>query len=95
MSKRLYGTNPGVAAQMTIEMGERIGGRYIDDTAAHTGRWGAITALAAAVASLTTEQNGIWIGTTTSVPIPAGTTIYGNFIGITLASGKVIAYHAP
>ena len=96
MSKRLYGSSPATASQMVLEMGNRVGGNFIADTAAYTGKWGAITALAAAVATLTTAQDGIWdSGTSTSVPIPAGTTIYGNFTGITLASGKVIAYFAP
>ena len=80
---------------MVLEMGNRLGGVYITDTTVHTGQFGAITALAAASVDLVTTQNGIWQGTTTSVPIPAGTTIYGNFTSITLASGKVIAYHTP
>lgn len=95
MGARLYSSSPRTAAQMVLDMGNRLGGLYIADTVARTGQFGAITALEAAVANLVTTQNGIWQGTTTAVPIPAGTTIYGNFTTVTLASGKVIAYHAP
>lgn len=95
MSARLYGSSPITAVQMTLDMGSRLGGAFINDTAAKTGRWGAITALTAAVANITTGAGGGWTGTTTAVNIPAGVTIYGNFTGITLASGSVIAYNAP
>jgi hypothetical protein len=66
------------------------GADYITDTAAHTGPYESITALAAAVVSVATSDNiG---GTLTSIPIPAGVTIFGHFASITLASGTVIAY---
>lgn len=86
-------------AQATIDVTLQAGGLYIDDTAAHAGKFRAITALAAAVATLvsTTDKDGFGgkiRGTLTSVPIPVGTTIYGCFTSITLASGKVIAYDA-
>lgn len=69
-----------------------LGADYIDDTSDHNGAWGSITALAAAVAHITAPN---WAGTTTAVPIPAGTTIHGQFTKITLASGKVAAYRWP
>lgn len=65
------------------------GGLYITDTSAHTGNWDAITAVEAAVATLVSPTIA---GTLTSVPIPAGVTIFGYFTSITLASGKVFAY---
>jgi hypothetical protein len=67
----------------------RNGGIFITDTAAHTGSFVAITAVAAAVADLVGNIDG----TLTSVPIPVGTTIGGRYTSITLASGKVIAYY--
>ncbi|HVU38084.1 MAG TPA: hypothetical protein VHC95_07095 [Opitutales bacterium] len=56
--------------------------------------WCAITALADAVFDTLTASN--WNGGTqqTSVPLPAGTTIYGNFTQFQLASGDIIAYCA-
>ena len=65
------------------------GGIYITDTAAHTGDFDAITAVAAAVAALVSSTI---TGTLSAVDIPAGVTIFGRFSSITLASGKVIAY---
>jgi hypothetical protein len=67
------------------------GGLYITDTAAHTGVWDAIQALETAEATLVSTNLS---GTLTSVPIPAGVTIFGHFSSITLAAGIVIAYNA-
>lgn len=55
------------------------------------GPWGAIQATAVAVVSLTSSN---WTNSdaTTSIDIPAGATIFGNFTAITLTSGKIIAY---
>ena len=55
------------------------------------GPWGAIQATAAAVVSVTA---GNWTNSdaTTSVDIPAGATIFGNFTAVSLTSGKIIAY---
>lgn len=66
------------------------GGLYITDTNAHTGEFRAITALEATVIA---ELIGNTEGTTTSVPVPSGATIWGKFTSIDLASGKVIAYY--
>ncbi len=67
------------------------GGIYITDTNAHTGDFDAITALEVAVIATLVSDN--ISGTLTSVPLPAGVTIYGRFSSIDLASGKVIAYN--
>lgn len=75
------------AVRITNQRGAN-GADYIADTNGHTGRWQAITAVEAAVAALVAGDVG---GTLTAVPIPAGTTIYGAFTSITLASGKVWA----
>ncbi len=69
----------------------QAGGLYIADTDAHAGDFDAITALEATVVATLVSSN--LTGTLTSVPIPAGCTIYGRFSSIDLASGKVIAYH--
>lgn len=74
----------------TTNLQGEAGADYYADSSAHTGNWRAITALEGAVASLVAEN---WSGTLTSVPIPAGVTIYAKkFTSITLASGKVVAY---
>jgi hypothetical protein len=55
------------------------------------GPWGAIQATSTAVVNVT---SGNWTNSdsTTSVDIPAGATILGNFTAVTLTSGKIIAY---
>lgn len=60
------------------------------------GSWGAIQALEAAVLDLSATN---WFGTdgsvasnTSAVPVPAGVTIFGNFDGFAVTSGKVLAY---
>lgn len=68
-----------------------IGGDYLTDLVVHAGSWRAITALAAATADLVAPDLG---GELAGVPIPVGTTIYGNFTSITLTAGKVLAYKA-
>jgi hypothetical protein len=68
-----------------------IGFEYISDTAAHTGRFYKIYAVATAVISAATVENASG-NSFTSVPLGAGDSIEGVFTSITLASGKVIAY---
>lgn len=89
MTPNFYGANR-TKSQTVFDVSLLNGSDYITDTAAHTRTpqpWCAIQAVSAAVATV------IDAGTTnTSVPIPAGTTIWGNFSSITLASGKVFAY---
>ena len=74
----------------SLSLGQ-YGAVYKTAAAALTGGpWGSIQATAAAVVSVTASN---WTGdATTSVDIPAGETIFGNFTAITLTSGKIIAY---
>lgn len=68
-----------------------IGFEYISDTAAHTGRFCRLYAVATAVISTATVANATG-NAFTSVPLSAGDSIDGVFTSVTLASGKVIAY---
>lgn len=73
------------------KQGGSKGATYENGTTAVTGNFGSITALENSVFSLLTASN--WDGdATTSLPLPAGTTIYGKFTAFTLTSGKVVAY---
>ena len=65
----------------------------IDDTAAHTGPFVAITALEDAAVDIS-ECDMSFIEDIADFTIPKGTTIYGNFASIELDSGKVLAYYA-
>jgi hypothetical protein len=69
------------------------GFEYIDDTAAHTGAFCRLYAVAAAVISAATVR-GASGNTFSTVPIPAGGYIDGQFSSVTLTSGKVVAYKA-
>ncbi len=86
----------GYSSALGATLGGNYGGNgavYTSDTNAVTGKFTAITAVAAAVFTSLTASD--WTGNSTaSIPLPAGMTIYGNFTGYTLASGKVIAYKA-
>ena len=68
-----------------------IGFEYISDTAAHTGRFYKLYALADAVISTATVANASG-NTFSSVPLNHGDQIEGVFTSVTLASGKIIAY---
>ena len=63
----------------------------IDDTAAHTGPYFAITALSNAVVDIS-ECDMSFITDVADFTIPKGVTIYGNFASIELDSGTVLAY---
>lgn len=69
----------------------QVGSRYIVDT--ETGESGeiykAITALADTVVTLTQNKGDT---TLTSLPIPAGVTVYGRFTAIQMVSGGILAY---
>ena len=88
----------GKGSPVSLSLGQ-LGSLYITDTGAHSGDWGAITAVADAVIGTLVSGKAhdgvtdVMKGTLTSVPLPAGVTIFGRFITITLASGKVIAYN--
>lgn len=68
----------------------RIGTEIITDTAVHTGPYAGFTVTAAAV--FTTLTGPAHTGSFGAATIAAGTTIYGWFTTITLASGAVLAY---
>jgi hypothetical protein len=85
-----------ISAQNVSEVSMRSGGKIITGTTEVTGKFGAIQALSATVvAAATTVSPGKLVGTMAALPIPAGTTIFGNFTSITLTSGTVIAYNQP
>jgi hypothetical protein len=67
------------------------GAEFIDDTAAHAGRFGKIVALEdSVIASLTAMD---YTGNTLSaIPLKASCEMEGVFTSITLTSGTVIAY---
>lgn len=67
------------------------GAEFIDDTAAHTGRFGKVFALEDSVIASMTVQN--WTGNTLSaIPFKAGCELEGIVTSITLTSGTVVAY---
>ena len=68
-----------------------IGFEYISDTAAHTGRFWQIYAVADAVINTATIENQTG-NTFSAVPLSAGDSIIGVFTSVTLTSGKVVAY---
>lgn len=74
-----------------MEDAYNIGFEYISDTAAHTGRFYKLYALADAVIASAVVQNATG-NTFTSVPLAAGDEIYGVFTSVTLTSGKIVAY---
>jgi hypothetical protein len=75
-----------------MERSEFVGADFISGTTTFTGRYGAITAVAAAVLDAATVAADYGGDSLASLPIPAGTTIYGTFTTVKLTSGKVIAY---
>lgn len=68
-----------------------IGFEYISDTAAHTGRFWQLYAVADAVINTATIENQTG-NTFSAVPLNAGDSIIGVFTSVTLTSGKVVAY---
>jgi hypothetical protein len=67
------------------------GAEFIDDTAAHTGRFGKIVALEDSVINTATALD--YTGNTlAAIPFKASCEISGVFTSITLSSGTVVAY---
>ena len=67
------------------------GAEYIDDTAAHTGRFGKIVALEDSVIATLVASD--YTGNTLSaIPLKASCEMYGVFTSVTLTSGTVVAY---
>jgi hypothetical protein len=81
----------------------QLGADFINDTAAHTGSWGAIycivacsfTTLTSAVflTQVPDAQSPVMAGSLNQITLSPGMCIWGSFTTITLAEGKVIAYH--
>ena len=72
------------------------GGEYINDTAAHTGKFFAILATEdTVIASITSNIDNLSDITNSQdgTILSANTAIYGNISSITLTSGAVIAYN--
>jgi len=69
------------------------GSEIIDDTAAHTGEWGAIQFITTAVIASITMPNATNSDGYTAVSLDAGTVIFGDISAITLTSGIVTAHN--
>ena len=89
----------GQAGATVLSGTETVAGRHASDPPPH------ICAIQALEASVLHATNTVWpelvdsatknlIGETSSITIPAGTTIYGQFTAVGLDSGTVICYHA-
>ncbi len=88
-----------VSAYKAVELGQ-LGSDYLDNTTDYTNvkEWCAITVIAEAtftkLVSTTMFVNGAAAPGTVTKTIGIGTTIYGRFSEIQLASGAVVAYRA-
>jgi hypothetical protein len=69
------------------------GGQVINNTTPVTGNWTEIRVITATVFTTLTGSPGITNVGSTSFPV--GTVLNGRFTAITLASGSIVAYHAP
>ena len=73
------------------------GGKFISDTASHTGRWFSIVATEdTTIASISGNIEGIsdlTAGGSSPLTLSTNTALYGAFDEITLATGSVIAYN--
>lgn len=73
------------------------GGKFISDTASHTGRWFSIVAMEdTTITSISGNIEGIsdiTAGGSSPLTLSANTALYGAFDEITLATGSVIAYN--
>jgi hypothetical protein len=67
------------------------GGQVINNTSPVTGNWTEIRVITATVFT-TLTGNVTNVGSTS---FPVGAVISGRFTAITLASGSIVAYHAP
>ena len=86
-------------SQANLQSFGQNGFNLVNETAAQTGDYSAITVAEEAVFSSITGINIRLNGSVSSdaldsVTLAAGTTIFGKISGFTLASGKVIAYYA-
>ena len=73
------------------------GGKFISDTASHTGRWFSIVAMEdTTITSISGNIEGIsdlTAGGSSPLTLGANTALYGAFDEITLATGSIIAYN--
>jgi hypothetical protein len=73
------------------------GGKFISDTASHTGRWFSIVAMEnTTITSISGNIEGISdiiVGGSSPLTLSTNTALYGAFDEITLATGSVIAYN--
>jgi hypothetical protein len=73
------------------------GGKFISDTASHTGRWFSIVAMEnTTITSISGNIEGISdiiVGGSSPLTLSVNTALYGAFDEITLATGSVIAYN--
>lgn len=73
------------------------GGKFISNTASHTGRWFSIVAMEdTTITSISGNIEGIsdiTAGGSSPLTLSANTALYGAFEEITLATGSVIAYN--
>lgn len=84
-----YGSSQS-KAQAVFETRGGNGSLLIDDTTTHEGKFTNFTALELSVGAFVGNVKG----DTTSVTIPAGSTLYGTFSSITLASGSGQAFYS-
>jgi len=63
-----------------------------DDTTSRSGKWNMITILENATFTTLTDANRDGTAISTGIAFVAGTTIYGNFTTIKLATGSCLAY---
>jgi hypothetical protein len=75
----------------TIVNNNLNGGQVINNTSPVTGNWTEIRVITATVFT-TLTGNVTNVGSTS---FPVGAVISGRFTAITLASGSIVAYHAP
>lgn len=69
-----------------------IGGKLINDTATHTGRWRRVLCLTDATFAAGTVSEDI-AGTFTGQAIKAGTSFAGTFTALQLSAGSLIAFY--
>jgi hypothetical protein len=74
----------------------QYGATYVVAGEGANGSWGAIQALEETVLDLSATNWTGWDGSapsnTSAIPVPAGVTIFGDFDGFAVVSGKVLAY---
>lgn len=75
----------------TIVNNNLNGGQVINNTSPVTGNWTEIRVITATVFT-TLTGNVTNVGSTS---FPVGAVLNGRFTAITLASGSIVAYHAP